>query len=92
MEQLKQNDFISDRDVHSEGQVADREEKEHQVLGLGGVEMDLGMMLPHRNISFHATIAYVFYLSRPHCNMSPSVMLPEDVSEFHAALGYNSSE
>ena len=68
------------------------EEKEQQVLGFGGVDMDLGMLLPHDNISFHASILGMTSLSKPHRTVAPSVILPEDAAEFHVALGYNSSE
>ena len=44
---------------------------------LGGVVMDLGTVLPNDNISFHANIAYLSYLSSQQRTVPPSVFLPE---------------
>jgi hypothetical protein len=42
-----------------------------------GVDMDLGTLLPHNNISFHAKIAHLSYFSVAERTVAPSVILAE---------------
>ena len=47
------------------------------MVGLGGVDMDLSMVLPQNNVSFHARIAHLLSFSAAQRTVAPSVIPPE---------------
>jgi hypothetical protein len=60
-------------------------------LLLGGLDMDLGTLLPHANISFHVKVAHLSFFTEAQRSVGASVILGEDAPRFHKAVGYNTS-
>ena len=58
---------------------------------LGGLDMDLGSLLPHANISFHVKVAHLSFFTEAQRSVGASVILGEDAPRFHKAVGYNTS-
>jgi hypothetical protein len=49
----------------------------NQVEALEGLNMDLGALLPHNNVSFHANIVHLSHFSTAHRSVPPSVIFAE---------------
>ena len=68
---------VGDSRSHDWDRAYHRWEESNHVLGVGGMEMDLGVLLPYNNVSFHARVACVWTFSETQRSVAPSVILPE---------------